>query len=168
MEKSLLLKLNDCSTCDDIKNANEENITAVTSDHEESEQEDSKNSENEVKNDNYDSESFEEDDDDDINDLERNFIVESLRMSELKKPLPNKTFSTYELRDIERNNEILMSKILSNNKRANQYKVAPRATNHNKISSSAINRRKNQDKIDRDNQILLKKIQTVRSCVNRK
>lgn len=63
----------------------------------------------------------------------------------------NKTFPEEKLRDIERKNAILMDKILANNKRRNQYKF-PIKYNGPAISSAAINRKKNQIKINYENQ----------------
>ncbi|KAF2902392.1 hypothetical protein ILUMI_03789 [Ignelater luminosus] len=74
----------------------------------------------------------------------------------------NKTFSDDKIRDIERTNSILMKRILSHSKRANMFTPAPR---NKKISSSALNRKKQQRQIDHDNLILLRKIQTVKPIV---
>ncbi|XP_050511889.1 cilia- and flagella-associated protein 97-like [Diabrotica virgifera virgifera] len=75
--------------------------------------------------------------------------------------LPNRTFPDSEIREIERQNDILMKKILSNNRRPNQYK--PRSTDFRLPSSAAVNRKRQEAKIARENQILLRKIQTVKS-----
>ncbi|XP_044753600.1 uncharacterized protein LOC123313008 [Coccinella septempunctata] len=74
----------------------------------------------------------------------------------------NKTFSDNRLRDIERDNSILMSKILSKSKRPKQYKIYQQP----QIKSSFdINRKKAQTKIEYENKILLKKIQGAKPAV---
>lgn len=61
----------------------------------------------------------------------------------------NKTFSINKIREIERNNTILMNKICSNNVRINQYPVVnPRQI---KVTSNSINRRRRQQEIDHNN-----------------
>ncbi|KAJ8919443.1 hypothetical protein NQ315_016541 [Exocentrus adspersus] len=109
----------------------------------------------------YSGESFEEDDDDGD---EVSFDISCMQHS-ICQGARNKTFSPEKLRDIERTNGILMNKILSNNKRVNQYTVAPKTTKLKTVSSAAINRKRNQEKIARDNQMLLKKIQSVKPSV---
>lgn len=133
----------------------------------------------------YENEVFEDDDDDDDggdeddyrNDTEdisldlRSEMSDSqksnISLSRLPRPI-NKTFSSERLREIEHRNMLLMRKILSNSKRANQYNNAIDYSKQPKqITSAAINRRKFQEKVFQDNQLLLKKIQSVKSCVNR-
>ncbi|CAG9865385.1 unnamed protein product [Phyllotreta striolata] len=82
----------------------------------------------------------------------------------------NVTFNDDQLRDIDRTNGILMKKILSHTRRANQYKVPPKYYHQaaNKISSLTINKRKEDARINRENQILLKKIQSVKSSFKKK
>ncbi|XP_045474333.1 uncharacterized protein LOC123680463 [Harmonia axyridis] len=76
----------------------------------------------------------------------------------------NKTFNDNRLRDIERDNSILMSKILSKSKRPKQYKIYEQP----QIKSSFdINRRRAQAKIEYENKILLKKIQGAKPAVKK-
>ncbi|XP_030749897.1 uncharacterized protein LOC115877738 [Sitophilus oryzae] len=70
--------------------------------------------------------------------------------------LPNKSFSSEKVRDIERRNAILVEKILYHNRRPNQYKTYA-SQPVKKATSSEINRRRHQEKISRENEILLKK-----------
>lgn len=75
-----------------------------------------------------------------------------------------KTFSDNRLRDIERDNSILMSKIISKTKRPKQYKIYQQP----QIKSSFdINRRKAQAKIEYENKLLLKKIQGAKAAVKK-
>lgn len=168
------LKCNDCITCNNIKNTyTHENVRSLSSENESdvenltsysdigSTSEDNNDSK-------YANESFEDDTDDEVS-LDMNFVLNDLQNNVCQRRVQtNKTFSSEQLRDIERTNGILMSKILSNNKRVNQYKIAPKTTKLNTISSAAVNRKRNQEKIARDNQILLKKIQSVRPSVKHK
>lgn len=123
----------------------------------------------------YENESFEDDDVDNHNedislDLRSETSVSQksdISVSSLPRPI-NKTFSTDKLREIEQKNMILMQKILSNNKRANQYNnSSDRVNQSNKVASATINRRRFQEKVFNDNQILLKKIQAVKSSMKR-
>ncbi|XP_066246262.1 cilia- and flagella-associated protein 97-like [Euwallacea similis] len=75
----------------------------------------------------------------------------------------NKTFSADKIREIERGNAMLVNKILYHHRRPNQYKMS--AACLSKVTSSEINRRRHQEKIIRENEILLKKIQSVKSAV---
>ncbi|KAL3268219.1 hypothetical protein HHI36_007343 [Cryptolaemus montrouzieri] len=76
----------------------------------------------------------------------------------------NKTFNDTRLRDIERDNSILMTKILSKSRRPKQYKIYQQP----QIKSSFdINRRKAQAKIEYENKILLKKIQGAKPVVRK-
>ncbi|KAJ8984557.1 hypothetical protein NQ317_006843 [Molorchus minor] len=181
MEKdSLSLKFNGCITCDNIKNCciQEDLASLSTNKNDCSESPVQTNStkqletESTIDQDEYDSESFEEDDND--SDLERNFSFSECSLCTISdqwrqwKSIPNKTFSTEKIRNIDRENEILMNKILSNSRRVNQHKTVPKTSKLN-TTSAAINRKKNQDKIARDNQILLRKIQSVKSyCATHK
>lgn len=90
--------------------------------------------------DDYDNEEFE--------DYEDDFETDDSEPVQLEK---NKTFTQDRLWDIERDNAILMDKILANNKRRNQYKY-PTALKGPAISSAAINRKRNQMKINYENQ----------------
>ncbi|XP_043462114.1 cilia- and flagella-associated protein 97-like [Leptopilina heterotoma] len=82
------------------------------------------------------------------------------KQSELKKE--NKTFTTEELMKIERENLILMQKILKIS--TPQTKMKPQYI-QSTYSCSAINRKKFQRKIEEENLILLKKIQQARPHV---
>ncbi|KAK9876920.1 hypothetical protein WA026_015955 [Henosepilachna vigintioctopunctata] len=74
----------------------------------------------------------------------------------------NKTFNDTRLRDIERDNSILMTKIMSKTRRPKQYKTYQQP----QIKSSFdINRKKAQAKIEYENRILFKKIQAVKPGV---
>ncbi|XP_066152481.1 cilia- and flagella-associated protein 97-like [Euwallacea fornicatus] len=75
----------------------------------------------------------------------------------------NKTFSAYKIREIERGNAMLVNKILCHHRRPNQYKMS--AACLSKVTSSEINRRRHQEKIIRENEILLKKIQSVKPAI---
>lgn len=70
------------------------------------------------------------------------------------KQSANKTFSDTQLREIERDNGILLGKIMQNNKRQNQYTKPPKGP-VSKITSSALNRRREQKKIDCENLVSL-------------
>lgn len=188
----LTAKLNNCDICERIVNnippseKCEQNSKEKHSDddaNQDQEENDLEQSVNQSDADEYDGDMFEADDDEDdeekneVNDNESGdeddsfpfYLHRSLSsitsVSSNSGRQVNKTFSSDALRNIERTNIILMQKILSNNKRVNQYKIAPKCATINKVASSAINRRKDQDKIARDNQILLKKIQSVKPAV---
>ncbi|KAL1506830.1 hypothetical protein ABEB36_006120 [Hypothenemus hampei] len=75
----------------------------------------------------------------------------------------NKTFSMEKIREIERKNAMLVDRILYHNGRPNQYKISN--VYKPKVTSSEINRRRHQEKIIRENEILLKKIQSVKPAV---
>lgn len=76
-------------------------------------------------------------------------MLEELESRETKQ---DKTFSEERLRDIERRNAILMDKILRHSRRQNQYKSTAVP---NKVASAAINRRRQQEKINRDNLVAI-------------
>ncbi|CAH1100909.1 unnamed protein product [Psylliodes chrysocephalus] len=100
-------------------------------------------------------------DDADLDYLNQHFNTSvSLCSSSSKR---NVTFKNSELRDIERVNTILMKKIMSHSQRTNQYNVPPKQYGFKKLSSLAINRKRQEEKINRENLILLKKIQSVKS-----
>lgn len=63
----------------------------------------------------------------------------------------NKTFSAEKIREIERGNARLVDKILYHNRRPNQYKSATNILP--KVTSSEINRRRHQEKISRENEV---------------
>lgn len=79
------------------------------------------------------------------------------RSSRLQRSLntyPNKTFTPDQIRNIERTNVILMNKILSYNHRPSQHRPPKTMPNyHYKTTSAAINRKKDQDRIDWENQV---------------
>ncbi|XP_022901433.1 uncharacterized protein [Onthophagus taurus] len=81
-------------------------------------------------------------------------------LDSLEKTGSNKSFSSYQVREIERNNCMLMNRIVSQNNRKSQF---PITDNKPMASSSFINRKKKQREIDHNNLILLKKIQSVKS-----
>lgn len=63
----------------------------------------------------------------------------------------NKTFPEHKLREIERRNAILMTKLIKNNHRPNQYGCVNVPS---KVASATINRRRQQEKINRDNLVI--------------
>lgn len=75
-------------------------------------------------------------------------LLQSGKDSTVKK---NKTFSNEKLRDIDRTNNILMRKIVSNNRRRSQY--APTVSKTLPQNSAAINRRRQQRVIDQENMV---------------
>lgn len=75
-------------------------------------------------------------------------VLDQLEVREAK---PNKTFSGDKLREIERRNAMLMNKLIKNSQRRNQYGCA---TYPSKETSAAINRRRQQEKINRDNLVI--------------
>nr|CAI5843299.1 unnamed protein product [Callosobruchus analis] len=168
----LTSKLNNCDTCDCIQNGLSAAVTEGTGSgygDGNSELEKNEYSGNEdVNEQEYLNDSFE--DDDDLSDYEPSpsEIQRVARSCTEIRYIPNKTFSSGALWEIERNNKILMQKIVSNTKRKNQYFTAPKCTPVNMVSSAAINRKKYNEKIARDNQILLRKIQNVKPCLHHK
>lgn len=81
-------------------------------------------------------------------------IIDILQREEIvkeKNGRKNKTFSSEKLRDIDRTNTILMKKIISNSRRPSQYTVME--SNRQLQNSAAINRRRQQKKIDQDNMV---------------
>ncbi|XP_051170562.1 uncharacterized protein LOC127287597 [Leptopilina boulardi] len=86
----------------------------------------------------------------------------SIRKKQCEFKRANKTFTIEELMKIDRENRILMQKIL--NIKTPQSKIKPHYLQKT-YSCSAINRKKIQRKIEEDNMILLKKIQQARPHV---
>lgn len=84
-------------------------------------------------------------------DADFNNFQHILTRMEVQDTSVNKTFSEEKLRDIERRNAILMEKLIKNSQRPNQYKCVPIP---NKVASAAINRRRQQEKINRDNLVM--------------
>lgn len=74
-------------------------------------------------------------------------IPEGLRLPRGK----NKSFSASEVRDIERKNAILMSRIASHNRKPSQYRMDPGY--FTKVSNSQVNRKKMQQQIERENMV---------------
>lgn len=60
----------------------------------------------------------------------------------------NKTFSTFQLREIDNDNNVLMKKVLAHSVRPNQHQTR---TFTPKLTSAEVNRRKFQKKINREN-----------------
>lgn len=94
----------------------------------------------------------EEDDDDDEEEQDFFDLQNVLSRMEEKDMKTNKTFSDDKLREIERRNAILMDKLIKNSQRPNQYGTTPVPS---KVASAAINRRRQQEKINRDNLVIL-------------
>lgn len=71
------------------------------------------------------------------------------------------------MRQIERDNQILLNKILAQRPRSSMQRsssatnIMQRACSASHISSATINRRQQQEKIDYDNNILRKKIEKI-------
>lgn len=75
----------------------------------------------------------------------------------------NMSFTDEEMRKIERENELLLRKIMAQQKP--RHKILGENTVQSRTSSSAINRKKLQKKIENDNVLLLRRIQQAKSCV---
>ncbi|KAJ8720863.1 hypothetical protein PYW08_006328 [Mythimna loreyi] len=76
----------------------------------------------------------------------------------------NMSFTNERLREIERHNHILLSKILSaRNARKSSIPAKEQEAPRRPVPSAAVCRKNQQRKIDHDNMILLKKIQRVKS-----
>lgn len=77
------------------------------------------------------------------------------------------TFTNDQMRQIERENQILLNKILAQRPRSSMQRSASasngmsRASSASRISSAAINRRHQQERIDFANNILRKKIEKI-------
>lgn len=63
----------------------------------------------------------------------------------------NKTFANNKIRELEHTNSLLMKKILSYNQKCNDFKEPPKI---HLLTSSALNRKKQQKQIDHDNLVL--------------
>ncbi|XP_057651807.1 uncharacterized protein LOC130891218 [Diorhabda carinulata] len=176
----ILNKLNDCTICDSIQNIAPSptlcDLHDLKNQSTSNECVDIQNSNNKKESPNEDSDSedsqvsyvddFEEAgvSDNSINDDIHNLVTESRNTfcaSTTNDVRHNRTFPDPELREIERNNEILMKKILYHNRRPNQYQS--KSSGFKLLSSAAINRKRQEAKIARENQILLRKIQSVKS-----
>ncbi|XP_047027700.1 uncharacterized protein LOC124635790 [Helicoverpa zea] len=85
-------------------------------------------------------------------------------VSGMKPRRINMSFSNERLREIERHNHILLSKILSA-RNARKCSIPPREqdTARRPVPSAAVCRKNQQRQIDHDNMILLKKIQRAKS-----
>ena len=101
---------------------------------------------------NYDNESFEDDSQDEDADFEELSLSTLERLKDIHKPtvFPNRTFTPAQIREIERENAILMNKILTYSRKPARPKSLP---NKYHVTSSAINRRRAQKKIDWENQV---------------
>ncbi|XP_020300883.1 cilia- and flagella-associated protein 97-like [Pseudomyrmex gracilis] len=75
----------------------------------------------------------------------------------------NMSFTDDEMRKIERENELLLRKIMAQQKP--RHRIVDEHTAQPRTSSSAINRKKLQKKIESDNMLLLRRIQQAKSCV---
>ncbi|XP_029644167.1 cilia- and flagella-associated protein 97-like isoform X2 [Octopus sinensis] len=78
-----------------------------------------------------------------------------------KNQRTNLSYNTYQTREIERENERLLSEILklSSNK---SYKNAKKLPIKTKVAHSAINRQREQRRIERENEAFLRRLETVR------
>ncbi|XP_043684491.1 cilia- and flagella-associated protein 97-like [Vespula pensylvanica] len=74
----------------------------------------------------------------------------------------NMSFTDEEIRKIEHENELLLRKIMAQHQPRDKVL---RGNNLPKISSSAINRKRLQKKIEGDNMVLLRRIQQAKPCV---
>lgn len=75
----------------------------------------------------------------------------------------NMSFTDEEMRRIERENELLLRKIMAQQKP--RHRILGERTVQPRISSSAINRKKLQKRIEDDNMLLLRRIQQAKPCV---
>ncbi|XP_029174906.1 cilia- and flagella-associated protein 97-like [Nylanderia fulva] len=75
----------------------------------------------------------------------------------------NMSFTDEEMRRIERENELLLRKIMAQQKP--RHKILSEPSVQPRTSSSAINRKKLQKRIEDDNMLLLRRIQQAKSCV---
>lgn len=72
------------------------------------------------------------------------------------------TFTNEQMRQIERENQILLKKILAQRPRSSlQQQSTSTIRNTNRVASAAINRRSQQERIDFANNILRKKIEKI-------
>lgn len=101
---------------------------------------DSSSSEDESKTDDYGN--FE-------NEPDMQLVIEMLQRGNESNSKRNKTFTEDRLREIDRKNSILMKKIISNNRRPSQYNLSSTENKH--TTSAAINRKRQQRKIDHEN-----------------
>ncbi|XP_058800595.1 uncharacterized protein LOC131669610 [Phymastichus coffea] len=86
--------------------------------------------------------------------------VRPLKNSILLPQRKNMSFTNNEVMKIERDNEILLRKIMAQQKtRKGKANITLQ-----KLSSSAINRKKSQRKIEEDNMMLLQRLQKAKSC----
>ncbi|XP_074095734.1 uncharacterized protein LOC141525240 [Cotesia typhae] len=77
-------------------------------------------------------------------------------------PRKNMSFTNMQVMKIERDNQCLLNKIMANHKPISDNKSLGFA---NRLSSSAINRRKSQRKIEEENMMMLRKIQSAQPRV---
>lgn len=84
-------------------------------------------------------------------------------LKQIKTKKKNMSFTDEELRKIEWENQMLLKKIMSHQKPKD--KILRNNLPQPRISSSAINRKKLQKKIENENILLLQRIQQTKSCV---
>ncbi|XP_029039625.1 cilia- and flagella-associated protein 97-like [Osmia bicornis bicornis] len=101
----------------------------------------------------------------DINLTCKNSICEdgSIALKQAKSKRKNMSFTDDELRKIEWENQLLLKKIMAQQRPKD--KVFHENIQQPRVSSSAINRRKLQRKIENENILLLQRIQQAKSCV---
>lgn len=130
-----------------LNNCNEiqRSVQELISDDESTSSEASRSSANDINDDEGERRYEDPDNDPDMN-LILNALEKSANNFGIKRQ--NKTFSDDKIRDIERTNSILMKRILSHSRRANMFTPAPK---NKMVSSSALNRKKQQRQIDHDN-----------------
>lgn len=85
----------------------------------------------------------------------------SLRQTRVRRK--NMSFTDEQVRRIERENQLLLRKIMAQQKQRD--KIFQENVPRTKASSSAINRKKFQRQIEYDNMLLLQRIQQTKSCV---
>ncbi|XP_046488408.1 cilia- and flagella-associated protein 97 isoform X1 [Neodiprion pinetum] len=89
-------------------------------------------------------------------------ILEQQRRQLIRCGRRNMSFTNEDLRKIERENQLLLRKIMSHQKP--QGKTVKPISGPPRTSSSAINRKRQQKKIEEDNMMLLRRIQQAKSC----
>lgn len=99
--------------------------------------------------DHYASDTFEEDVDD--NDSIEDSVTQCSNISKSSESCLKKTFTSSQIKKIERENEILMNKILIYERKPSKPKIT--ISYRLQQSSAAINRKKNQRRIDFENQV---------------
>lgn len=95
-----------------------------------------------------------------LSEEERRLIIDRRQLT--RSGRRNMSFTNDELRKIERENQLLLNKIMSHQKP--QSKTTKPVSGAPRTSSSAINRKRQQKKIEEDNMILLRRIQRAKPC----